>query len=345
MAALSDETGTLKFVHTYGAGLHSGDADPDVHDPRWQRRQVNDFVEFAVLAEELGFDGITVTEHHAPLMTCPSPHLLLAAAAVRTSRIRLGTAVTVLPLYSPIRVAEEAGMLDLLSGGRFELGLGRGIPGEAQIAAGRNLNDDDLKRAWVEGLRVVSLALTQRDFTFDGEFFPVERPTTIATRPLQDPLPVWLGASSQATMRLAAERGWNVMRNFGSNAEHREALEDYVKAAAEHGHARSGANMLLERFVAIGETEEQAERNLYQMARAFGSSCRSTSPAGGPSPRPTASSTSRASQTAKAGRSSRSPAPPPRSSPPSSRSSTLPGRAGCLSRPSPARRPACSPAR
>jgi hypothetical protein len=108
MAALSDEAGTLKFVHTYGVGLHSGDADPDVHDPRWQQRQVEDFVEFTVLAEDLGFDGVTLTEHHAPLMTCPSPHLLLAAAAMKTSRIRLGTAVTVLPLYSPLRVAEEA---------------------------------------------------------------------------------------------------------------------------------------------------------------------------------------------------------------------------------------------
>jgi alkanesulfonate monooxygenase SsuD/methylene tetrahydromethanopterin reductase-like flavin-dependent oxidoreductase (luciferase family) len=270
MAALSDETGTLKFVHTYGAGLHSGDTDPDVHDPRWQRRQVDDFVEFAVLAEELGYDGVTVTEHHAPLMTCPSPHLLLAAAAVKTSRIRLGTAVTVLPLYSPIRVAEEAGTLDLLSGGRFELGLGRGIPGEAQVASGRNLSDDDLRRAWLEGLEVVHLALTERDFTFDGEFFPVQRPTTIATRPLQDRLPIWLGASSQATMRLAAARGWNVMRNFGSNTEHRDALEDYVKVAAEHGHARSGANMMLERFVAIGETADQAERNLVNMVQSFG---------------------------------------------------------------------------
>jgi alkanesulfonate monooxygenase SsuD/methylene tetrahydromethanopterin reductase-like flavin-dependent oxidoreductase (luciferase family) len=270
MAALSDETGTLKFVHTYGAGLHSGDTSPDVHDPRWQRRQVDDFVEFAVLAEELGYDGITVTEHHAPLMTCPSPHLLLAAAAVKTSRIRLGTAVTVLPLYSPIRVAEEAGTLDLLSGGRFELGLGRGIPGEAQIAAGRNLSDDDLRRAWLEGLEVVNLALTERDFTFDGEFFPVQRPTTIATRPLQETLPIWLGASSQATMRLAAAHGWNAMRNFGSNAEHRDALEDYIKVAAEHGYARSGANLMLERFVAIGETPDQAERNLVNMVQAFG---------------------------------------------------------------------------
>lgn len=270
MAALSDEAGGVKFVHTYGAGLHSGEADPDVHDPRWQRRQVDDFVEFAALAEELGFDGITVTEHHAPLMVCPSPHLLLAAAAVTTSRIRLGTAVTVLPLHSPLRLAEEAGMLDLLSGGRFELGLGRGVPGEAQVATGRDLGDDDLKRAWLEGLEVVRLALTERDFTFDGEFFPVRRPTSIATRPLQDPLPVWLGGSSRDTMRLAAARGWNVMRNFGGAAEHREALEDYVKVAAEHGHARSGANMMLERFVAIGETEEQAEANLDRLARAFG---------------------------------------------------------------------------
>jgi alkanesulfonate monooxygenase SsuD/methylene tetrahydromethanopterin reductase-like flavin-dependent oxidoreductase (luciferase family) len=269
MAALSDETGTLKFVHTYGAGLHSGDADPDVHDPRWQRRQVDGFVEFAVMAEELGFDGITVTEHHAPLMTCPSPHLLLAAAAVKTSRIRLGTAVTVLPLYSPIRVAEEAGALDLLSGGRFELGLGRGVPGEAQIAVGRDLSDEDLKRAWREGLEVVRLALTERDFTFDGEFFPVQRPTTIATRPLQDRLPVWLGGASKDTMRLAAEHGWNIMRNFGSNAGHRDALEDYIKLAAEHGYARSGTNLMLERFVAIGETEDDAERNLDRMARAF----------------------------------------------------------------------------
>lgn len=270
MAAISDESGTLKFVHTYGAGLHSGDAEPDVHDPRWQQRQVDDFVEFAVVAEELGFDGITVTEHHAPLMTCPSPHLLLAAAAMKTSRIRLGTAVTVLPLYSPIRVAEEAGMLDLLSGGRFELGLGRGVPGEAQIAVGRDLGDDDLRRAWREGLEVVRLALTERDFTFEGEFFPVQRPTTIATRPLQDRLPVWLGGWSRDTMVLAAERGWNVMRNFGSNAEHRDALDGYIKIAAENGHARSGANMMIERFVAIGETEDQADRNLVKLVRAFG---------------------------------------------------------------------------
>jgi alkanesulfonate monooxygenase SsuD/methylene tetrahydromethanopterin reductase-like flavin-dependent oxidoreductase (luciferase family) len=176
----------------------------------------------------------------------------------------------VLPLYHPIRVAEDAGTLDLLSGGRFELGLGRGVPNEAQIAAGRNLGDDELRRAWLEGVEVLDLALTTSDFTFEGEFFTVDRPTTIATRPLQERLPVWVGGSSPETMRLAAAHGWNVMRNFGSDAEHRDALEDYVKTAAVHGHPRSGANMMLERFIAIGETEEQAERNLGRLVQAFG---------------------------------------------------------------------------
>src|SRR4051795_3303602 len=170
MSAISDDPEKIKFVHTYGAGLHSRESDYDVHDPKWQKRQIDEFVEFAVLAEELGFDGVTVTEHHAPLMTCPSPHLLLAAAAMRTSRIRLGTGVTVLPLHSPIRVAEEAGTLDLLSGGRFELGIGRGVPGEAQIAAGRDLTPAELDQGWREGLEVLRLALTERDFTYDGTF-------------------------------------------------------------------------------------------------------------------------------------------------------------------------------
>lgn len=270
MDAISDGPQTLKFVHTYGAGLHGSDPDPDVNDPRWQRRQVDDFVQFAVEAEELGFDGVTVTEHHAPLLTCPSPHLLLAAAAAKTSRIRLGTAVTVLPLYNPVRVAEEAGTLDLLSGGRFELGLGRGVPGEALFAVGRDLSPGELNQGWAESLELLHLALNGRDFTFDGAFHKVTRPTTIATRPLQDPFPVWLGGSSLDTMGKAAKRGWNVMRNFGSNAEHRDALDHYVKVAAEHGYARTGANMMIERFVAIGDTAQEAERNLEKLGGAFG---------------------------------------------------------------------------
>lgn len=269
MTTISQDNGTIKFVHTYGVGLHTADLEPDVHNPLWQKRQIDDFVEFAVLAEELGFDGLTVTEHHAPLMTCPSPHLLLAAAAVKTSRIRLGTAVSILPLYNPIRVAEEAGTLDLLSGGRFELGVGRGAPGEAQIALGRELSGEEQREAWLESLELVRLLLSERDVTFDGKYHQLTRPTSIATRPIQDPLPIWLASGSLESMGVAGSYGWNVMRNFGTEQSHSEALNHYLQVAAQHGHDRSGENMMVERFVCIGETEDEAERNLDTFTRAF----------------------------------------------------------------------------
>jgi alkanesulfonate monooxygenase SsuD/methylene tetrahydromethanopterin reductase-like flavin-dependent oxidoreductase (luciferase family) len=269
MPAISEDPQRIKVVHTYGPGLHGTEADPDFDDPRWQEAQVLDFVDFAVEAERLGFDGITVTEHHAASITCPSPHLLLAAAAARTSRIRLGTAVTVLPLYSPIRVAEEAGMLDLLSGGRFELGLGRGIPGEVDLTVGRVLSAQELMRRWLEGLELLRIALSEREFTFDGEFMQVVAPTTIATRPLQERLPIWLGGASLDTMAIAAANGWNIMRNFGEPEQHREAFAHYLRVGDEHGRALTGANFMIERFVAIGETQEQAQENLARLSHAF----------------------------------------------------------------------------
>lgn len=268
MPAISEEPDRIKVVHTYGVGLHSGDSDPAFGDPTWQQRQVLEFVDFVVEAERLGYDGITVTEHHA--IPCPSPHLLLAAAANRTSRIRLGTAVTVLPLYSPIRVAEEAGTLDLLSGGRFELGLGRGIPGEVELTVGRQISEEELRRRWLEGVELVRIALTEPEFTFDGEFMQVTRSTRIGTRPLQNPLPVWLGGVSLETMALAGRNGWSIMRNFGEPEQHRQAFQHYLREGGEHGHALSAANFMIERFVAIGETEEEAEQNLARLGRAFG---------------------------------------------------------------------------
>jgi alkanesulfonate monooxygenase SsuD/methylene tetrahydromethanopterin reductase-like flavin-dependent oxidoreductase (luciferase family) len=266
---LSHDRDTVKVAHHYGVGLHTDLADPDVHDPRWQQQQVAEFVEFAAEAEELGYDGITLTEHHLPSMTCPSPHLLLAAAAGVTSRIRMATAVTTLPLYNPIRVAEEAGTLDLLSGGRFELGLGRGLLPEAELVAGRPLDEESFAALWLEGLELFQTALTTRDFTFAGEFWNVPHPFSISTRPLQDPLPIWVGSRSLTSVTQAAERGWGVMRNFGSNEEHRHALEHYIRVGAEHGHSLSGANMIVEKFVAIGETADEARANYAHVVTAF----------------------------------------------------------------------------
>src|SRR6266581_1084600 len=91
-------------------------------------RQVAERLELIEAYDRLGFYAYHLTEHHGtPLAVTPSPHLMLAAAAQRTSRLRLGTLITILSLYHPMRVIEEAVTLDQLSGGRLDLGVGRGV--------------------------------------------------------------------------------------------------------------------------------------------------------------------------------------------------------------------------
>jgi alkanesulfonate monooxygenase SsuD/methylene tetrahydromethanopterin reductase-like flavin-dependent oxidoreductase (luciferase family) len=258
-APLADDPSVVKFMLQNGVGLHTTEANPDVQDPRWQQTQILDFVDIAVAAERLGFDGLSLVEHHALSVTAPSPHLLLAAAAMKTNRIRLATAVTVLPLYNPIRVAEEAGMLDQLSNGRFELGIGRGT-GEVERVSGGAIDADESMARWVEGIELLNVALTQTEFTFDGTFTKVLHPFTVPTRPLQDPFPVWTGARSIQSVERAAEKGWSVFRNVGSDEEHRAALDRYIDVGAQHGYAFTGANFMIERFVFIGETRAEAEQ-------------------------------------------------------------------------------------
>src|SRR5579859_1843856 len=269
MSALAQDPSVVKFVLQNGVGLHTTEPNPDVRDPRWQQKQILEFVEIAEAAERLGFDGVSLVEHHALGVTAPSPHLLLAAAAMRTERIRLASAVTVLPLYNPIRVAEEAAMLDMLSGGRFELGIGRGT-GEVERVSGGAIDADESMARWIEGIKLLHIALTQPDFSFDGKFTRVDHPFSLPTRPLQDPLPVWTGARSLESVERAAEKGWSVFRNVGSDDEHRVALERYIQIGRERGFAFSGANFMIERFVFIGRTEEEARQNQARTNTNFG---------------------------------------------------------------------------
>jgi alkanesulfonate monooxygenase SsuD/methylene tetrahydromethanopterin reductase-like flavin-dependent oxidoreductase (luciferase family) len=260
MPALAEDPSVVKFVLQNGVGLHTLEPDPDIRDPRWQQQQVMEFVDIAVAAEKLGFDGVSLVEHHALSVTAPSPHVLLAAAAMRTSQIRLASAVTVLPLYNPIRVAEEAGLLDLLSNGRFELGIGRGT-GEVERVSGGAIDANESMERWIEGIELLHIALTQPEFSFDGKFTRVAHPFAVPTLPLQDPLPVWTGARSLESVERAAEKGWSVFRNVGSEEEHRTALDHYIQVGAKHGFTLSGANFMIEKFIFIGRTEGEARAN------------------------------------------------------------------------------------
>jgi alkanesulfonate monooxygenase SsuD/methylene tetrahydromethanopterin reductase-like flavin-dependent oxidoreductase (luciferase family) len=153
--------------------------------------------------DRLGFYAYHVAEHHGtPLGLAPSPGVFLAAAAARTSRIRLGPLVYSLPLYHPIRLIEEVCMLDQLSGGRFELGVGRGV---SPIEVGfYGVDPAEGPRRFPEALTLLKRGLTSSTLTFDGEFYHVAD-VPMVLRPVQQPHPpLWYGVTTPATAHWAA---------------------------------------------------------------------------------------------------------------------------------------------
>ncbi len=167
-------------------------------------------LEMVQMADRAGFEIAWVAEHHAIEMTiAPGPFQLLAWWAAHTDKIRLGTAVAVAAYWHPIHLAGEAALLDLLSGGRLELGLGRGAyqreynrmhPGLDAATAGRHL------REILPAVR----ALWAGDYAHDGEFwsFPT---STSCPKPLQAEVPMWVAARDPDTYDWAVANGCNIM--------------------------------------------------------------------------------------------------------------------------------------
>ncbi|MFZ0976341.1 MAG: LLM class flavin-dependent oxidoreductase [Solirubrobacteraceae bacterium] len=162
------------------------------------------------LYDRLGFDRYMLTEHHGtPLSLVPSPHLLLAAASQRASRIRLGTLVTLLPLYNPLRLIEEVGVLDMLSGGRLELGMGRGVS-PPEIAT-YGLDPADTPAMFDEAYEILVKGLTAESLSHEGRFHSI-KDVMMVVPPVQRPRPpLWYGVGSVARARWAAENRINIM--------------------------------------------------------------------------------------------------------------------------------------
>src|SRR5262245_11190642 len=168
-------------------------------------------IEQIVYADELGFDTAWLVELHfnRPFSFMPAPLILAAANAQQTQRIRLGTAVSLLPLQHPLRTAEDAATVDILSQGRLEFGVGRGTI--ALHFQGFDVSRDESRERFEEALAIIEQAWTQDTCAFEGKYFQIP-PTMVAPKPLQMPHPpLRIAANSPETAAFAGERGYAVL--------------------------------------------------------------------------------------------------------------------------------------
>src|SRR5690606_32010293 len=177
--------------------------DPTTGERISVERRLRNLVEEIELADRVGLDVFGVGEHHRPDYVISSPAVVLAAAAERTKRIRLTSAVNVLSSDDPVRVFQQFATLDLLSGGRAEIMAGRGSFIESFPLFGYDLRDYDA--LFDEKLELL-LAIRERErITWEGKHRPSIHDRGVYPRPLQNPLPVWVAVGG--TPRSAARAG------------------------------------------------------------------------------------------------------------------------------------------
>jgi alkanesulfonate monooxygenase SsuD/methylene tetrahydromethanopterin reductase-like flavin-dependent oxidoreductase (luciferase family) len=225
------------------------------------------------LMEELGYWCCWFAEHHfAGYALMPDCLLMAAAAARETTRIRLGAGVVVLPFqHHPIRVVEQAAMVDCLSHGRLELGFGRGYQPHEFTGFGITLEEGHDR--FEQGLRVIVQALDQLDdFTYDSPLFKGER-ITIWPRPVQRPIPCWGAAISNASFIHYGQLGWPIL-TFPSNQPPdllRTQIDTYRRVYCEHGYDPSRMRIGLTMFTYVAEDAAEAHATFERgMAHYFG---------------------------------------------------------------------------
>jgi len=208
------------------------------------------------LYEKLGFYCYHLTEHHATdLGMASSPSVFLAAASQHTKTIKLGTLVYLLPLHHPVRLLEEIGMLDQLTGGRFQLGVGRG--GQPAEHSRFGLAEEDLGPMFEEALGILLEGLAGELRAHKGAYYDLpEVPLRIRTVQKPHP-PLWYGTASSHRNAWAAEHDVNLLC-LVPNARSREVFDDYREKLAARGKAEPCIG--LARQLIVAPTDAEAER-------------------------------------------------------------------------------------
>ena len=219
-------------------------------------------VEQAGYGEELGFDSVWLAEHHFHSFggLFSATPVIGAAIAQRTTRMRIGTAVILLPYHNPLRIAEDYATLDCLSGGRLEFGVGHGFVKWEALTFGIPL--DDLRERFKENLEVVLKAWREPVLHHQGRFHQF-RGVEVWPRPVQQPHPtVWMAATTSVeSFELSGRYGFHMMLiPFLNEVEElRLKVEAYFNARRAAGHPASTARVLGVYHAYVGESFAEAQ--------------------------------------------------------------------------------------
>jgi alkanesulfonate monooxygenase SsuD/methylene tetrahydromethanopterin reductase-like flavin-dependent oxidoreductase (luciferase family) len=221
-----------------------------------------DIVDQVQRGERMGFDGVWLAERHfanADLLF-PSPMVMASYLASCTNRIRIGLAACVLPLRHPLHVAADAATLDILSGGRFDLGLSRGSMDEAPHEA-FGVPRPEARARFDEAYEILSLAWKGEPFSYDGRFFKLSQ-ITPGPRSVQWPHPpIYMVANNPQSLDTAADQGLPVFVHGATRIEELgQTLERYRTRSTAAGFNPEAADIPVNRFIFVGEDDAHARR-------------------------------------------------------------------------------------
>jgi alkanesulfonate monooxygenase SsuD/methylene tetrahydromethanopterin reductase-like flavin-dependent oxidoreductase (luciferase family) len=209
------------------------------------------------LAERIGIDAVWFLEHHLiPTSPTPSPNLLIAAASQRTHRIRFANMVNILPFRNPLLVAEEAAMLDNLTGGRLDMGLGRGLRPPEFEAFG--VDQQQSREMFLESFEIIRRVWADENFVHRGKYWTVRKDAPLSPPLVQRPHPPFLvSAQSEESLRWAARHDipFAQIDSMADQAQRDQALYREVQVA--HGHAPA-PRLYLMREIYVGDTDARA---------------------------------------------------------------------------------------
>lgn len=227
---------------------------------RTEKEIVDEQFDVMIRAEEFGFDSVWPAEHHfSEYGYCASPAVTLAAVAARTKTVRVGTGVVVLPLNHPVRIAEDFALLDLMSDGRVDLGIGRGYqPHEFQ---GYGVDQTRSRDIFRESVEIIQKSWTEERFSYEGEFYNFHD-LSVRPKPLQQPHPpIWMASLSPESFELCGKYGFNLMCApvFGFNVNTgSQQIEQYRQALRDHGRQPGDHEIAGLIMTYVAETTEQA---------------------------------------------------------------------------------------